>query len=150
VAVASKVFSQLCAACSPEGPKERWAVSMAFLDQSLRIYTAFQMADVTYHAAVWIGIVEVMPQEGCELIAPDEGAFINFLALAGSDSEFRAKVSRALSSYRLNPLEFENVRALSGTDNPNQEILSIAAELEDGRNPEHVRYATFHIYPRVM
>ena len=91
---------------------------MAFLDQFHRIYTAFEMADVTYHAVVWIGIVEVAPQEGCELIAPDEGAFINFLTPASSDSEFRAKVSRALSAYRLDPLEFQNVRPYQGPTTP--------------------------------
>jgi hypothetical protein len=36
------------------------------------------MAEVTYHAVVWIGVVGVVPQEGCELLAPQEGAFINF------------------------------------------------------------------------
>jgi hypothetical protein len=108
------------------------------------------MAEATYHAVVWIGVVGVVPQKGCELLAPDEGAFVNFLTLASSDSEYRAKVSGALSSYRLDPLEFEDVRPLSASDSPSQEILSIAAELEDCRNPKHVRYATFHTYPRVM
>jgi hypothetical protein len=108
------------------------------------------MAKVTYHAVVWIGVVGVAPQEGCELLATGEGAFINFLTLASSESEYRAKVSGALSSYRLDPLEFEDVRPLSASDNPSQEILSIAAELEENRNPKQVRYSTFHIYPRVM
>jgi hypothetical protein len=52
---------------------------------------------------VWIGVVGVVPQEGCELLAPHEGAFVNFLTLASSDSEYRAKVSGALSSYSLDP-----------------------------------------------
>jgi hypothetical protein len=108
------------------------------------------MAEVMYHAVVWIGVVGVAPQDGCELLAPNEGAFINFLTLASSDSEYRAKVRGALSHYRLDPLEFEDVRPLSDSDNPSQEILSIAAELEESRNPKHVRYATFHIFPRVM
>ena len=51
---------------------------------------------------------------------------------------------------RLDPLEFEDVRPLSDSDNPSQEILSIAAELEESGNPKHVRYATFHVFPRVM
>jgi hypothetical protein len=113
----------------------------------LRLYTASAMAEATYHAVVWIGVVEVVPQEGCEILAPDEGAFVNFLTLASSDSEYRAKVSGALSSYRLDPLEFDRVRPLSASDSPDEEILSIAAELEEGRNPKHVRYATFHTYP---
>ena len=116
----------------------------------MRLYTASAMAEVTYHAVVWIGVVGVVPQEGCELLAPQEGAFINFLTLASSESEYRAKVSGALSAYRLDPMEFEDVRPFSESDNPSQEIRSIAAELEESRNPKHVRYATFHTYPRVM
>ena len=81
---------------------------------------------------------------------PLRGAFVNLLTLASSDSEYRAKVSGPLSSYRLNPLEFENVRPLSASDSPDEEILSIAAELEEDRNLKHVRYSTFHTYPRVM
>ena len=115
-----------------------------------RAYILLAMAEVTYHAVVWIGVVGVVPQQGCELLAPQDGAFINFLTLASSESEYRAKVSGALSSYRLDPMEFEDVRPFSESDNPSQEILSIAAELEESRNPKHVRYATFHTYPRVM
>jgi len=108
------------------------------------------MAEATYHAVVWIGVVEAVPQEGCDMLAPDEGAFVNFLTLASSESEYRAKVSGALSTYRLNPMEFEDVRPFSESDNSSEEVRLIAAELEESRNPKHVRYATFHTYPRVM
>jgi hypothetical protein len=108
------------------------------------------MAEVKGQSQVWIGVASVVPREGCELLSPDEGAFVNFLTLAGSDSEYRAKVTGALGFYCLELLEFQDVRALSLSDKPSQEILSIAEELEESRNPEHVRYATFHIFPRVM
>jgi hypothetical protein len=117
---------------------------------SASAYILLAMAEVTYNGVVWIGVVGVVPQERCELLAPQEEAFINFLTLASSESEYRAKVSSALSPYRLDPMEFEDVRPFSESDNPSQEILSIAAELEESRNPKHVRYATFHTYPRVM
>jgi len=84
------------------------------------------------------------------MLASYQAAFVNFLTLATSDLEYRAKVSGCLSSYRLDPLEFEDVRPFSESDNPSQEILTIAADLEESRNPKHVRFATFHIYPRVM
>ena len=98
---------------------------------------------------VWIGVVGVIPREGCELLSPDKGAFVNFLTLASSDSEYRAKVTGALSHYRLELLEFEDVRPLSVSDMPSKEILAIAAELEENRNPHHVRYATFNTFPRM-
>ncbi len=52
-------------------------------------------------AVVWIGMVGMVPREGCELLSPDEGAYVNFLTLASSDSEYRAKVMGALSHYRV-------------------------------------------------
>lgn len=67
-------------------------------------------------AIVWIGLVGVVPLNDCELLSPEEGAYVNFLTLARSDSEYRAKVIGALSDYQLTLLEFENVRPLSESD----------------------------------
>ncbi len=108
------------------------------------------MAEASDQAVVWIGVAGVVPREGCELLSAGEGAFINFLTLASSEAEYRAKVVGALVYYRLELLEFEDVRALSQSDRPSEDILAIAAELELNNNPKHVRYATFHIFPRVM
>lgn len=102
------------------------------------------------NAVVWIGVVEIVPREGCGLLEPEEGAFVNFLTLAASDSEYRAKVIGALSDYRLELLGFEDVRPFSTSDRWSEEILQIAEELELDQNPQHVRYATFHTFPRRM
>jgi hypothetical protein len=99
---------------------------------------------------VWIGVVGVVPREGCELLSPDEGAYTNFLTLARGDSEYRAKVIGALFYYQLELLEFENVRPFSWSDTPSEEILAIAVKLEEERNPQHVVYATFNTFPRKM
>jgi hypothetical protein len=52
---------------------------------------------------------------------------------------YRAKVTGALSYYRLELLEFEDIRA-----------TLIAKELEESENPQHVHYATFNTFPRKM
>jgi hypothetical protein len=101
-------------------------------------------------AVVWIGVVGIVPRDGCELLSPDKGAYTNFLTLARSDSEYRSKVIGALFYYQLELLEFENVRPFSASDDPSKEILAIAAKLEEDRNPQHVRYATFNTFPRKM
>ena len=101
-------------------------------------------------AVVWIGVVGIIPREGCELLPPDEGAYVNFLTLAASDSEYRAKVIGALSYYRLELLEFDDVRPFSASDDQPEDILQIAAELEQTRDPKQVRYGTFHTFPRRM
>lgn len=99
---------------------------------------------------VWIGVVEIVPRDGCELLRPDEGAYVNFLTWAASDSEYRAKVIGALSYYRLELLEFDDVRPFSASDGQPEDILQIAEELEQTRDPKHVRYGTFHKFPRRM
>jgi hypothetical protein len=113
-------------------------------------YTASTMTETPAQTEVWIGVVGIVPREGCELLSPHEGAFVNFLTLAKNESEYRAKVTGALSFYRLELLEFEDVRPFSQSDRPSEEILTIAAELAESGNPKHVRYSTFHIFPRVM
>ena len=105
------------------------------------------MESVASDAVVWIGVVGVVPRDGCELLSPDKGAYVNFLTLATSDSEYRAKVMGTLSDYQLELLEFEDVRPLSPSDNPSEDILAIAEELEASRNARHVRYATFNTFP---
>ena len=74
-------------------------------------------------AEVWIGVVGIVQRKGCELLSPDEGAYVNFLTLAASDSEYRAKVMGVLSYHRLELLKFEDVRPLSASDKPSEEIL---------------------------
>jgi hypothetical protein len=110
-------------------------------------YTASAMAESNDQGVVWIGVVGVAPREGCELLSAGEGAFVNFLTLASSEAEYRAKVAGALVYYSLELLEFEDVRALSESDRSSTDIMAIAAELELNNNPKHVRYATFHIFP---
>ena len=112
-------------------------------------YTACMESDAA-DPVVWIGIVGVVPREACELLSAEEGAYVTFLTLATSDKEYRVKVIRALSYYRLELLEFQDVRRLPESDNTSEEILAIAEELEQNRNPEHVRYGTFHTFPRKM
>jgi hypothetical protein len=72
------------------------------------------------------------------------------LTLAGSEAEYRAKLAGALGYYCLELVDLEDVRPLSPSDGASEEIMSIAEELEQGNNPRHVRYSTFHIFPRVM
>ena len=99
---------------------------------------------------VWIGVVGVLPRNGCDVLSAEKGAFVNFLTLAVSESEYRAKVMGALSHYGLDLIEFQDVRPFSESHAPSEEILAIATELEGSHNLEHVRYATFHTFPRVM
>ena len=106
--------------------------------------------ETTDHIRVWIGVAGVIPVMGCELLAANEGAYINFLTLATSGSEYRTKLERTLNHYRLQLLELLDVRPFSLSDSSSEEIQTIAKELEDDGNLQHVRYSTFHTFPPVM
>jgi hypothetical protein len=47
-------------------------------------------------------------------------------------------------------LEFQDLRPLSKSDNSSEEILLVAEQLKRHGNPQHVRYSTFHTFPRAM
>jgi len=106
------------------------------------------MGEKSEQTQVWIAVVGVAPREGCELLSVNKGAYINFLTLANSEAEYRAKVSGALGYYCLELLEFEDVRPFSRSDGSSEEIVLIAEELERDNNPQQVRYSTFHTFPR--
>jgi hypothetical protein len=99
---------------------------------------------------VWIGVAGVIPQDGCELIDADQGAYTNFLTLAVDEAEYRSKVADVLRSYNLELLELNDIRPFSEADDPDDDILQIAREIQEQQNPKHVRYATFHTFPRTM
>jgi hypothetical protein len=84
---------------------------------------------------VWIGVVGVVPRDGCELLEPEEGAYVNFLTLAASDSEHRAKVIGALSYYRRFSVAFN--RILARSKRPPQ------------RSPKHIAASTPTMSARV-
>ena len=91
------------------------------------------MVEETGNTKVWIAVACVVPREGCELLSANKGAYVNFLTLANSESEYRAKISGALGSYCLELLGLEDVRPLSESDGASQEIMTIAEELETSR-----------------
>jgi hypothetical protein len=102
------------------------------------------------NAVVWIGVVSVVPRDACELLAAGKGAYVNFLTLARTDAEYRAKVSGALTHYQLELLEFESVMPFEESGSSSDELVTIANELQQGRNFQHVRYGRFHTFPRTM
>lgn len=99
---------------------------------------------------MWIAVAGVVPKEGCELISADQGAYTNFLTLASNEAEYRSKVADVLDYYHLELLELIDVRPFSEADDPDDDVLTIAREILEHHNPKHVRYATFHAFPRTM
>jgi hypothetical protein len=99
---------------------------------------------------VWMARIAVVPREGCDLLKPDKGAYVNVLTLAASRAECHLKVSTAMNDYLLEVLEVEDVSLFSDSSGASEELAAIAQELEKSGNPKHVRFETLHTFPRIM
>jgi len=67
---------------------------------------------------VWIAVAGVVPRDGCELLSPEEGAYVNFLTLARDEAECKSKLASVLNYYQLDLLELSDVRLFSLSDDP--------------------------------
>ena len=62
---------------------------------------------------VWIGLVGVLPLNDDTCIAGTKGAYVNALALVGTETEYHSVVATALEEMGLFAFEFEDVERLS-------------------------------------
>jgi hypothetical protein len=99
---------------------------------------------------VWMARIVVVPCEGCDLLDPDKGAYVNVLALATNEQECRVKIAAAMNHYHLEVVEVEDVFLFSDSSDASAELAGIAQELEESGNLKHVRFETLHTFPRIM
>ena len=60
--------------------------------------------------SVWIGLVDVVPDQGSSIFSDAKGAFVNVLALAASADDYDRAVRVALAPVGLNVVSIEGVR----------------------------------------
>jgi hypothetical protein len=100
---------------------------------------------------VWIGLVGVTPQRGAKrvLSAAAKGAFVNALAYAADEAEYKTAVEQALAGLGLAAHEFEDVETLSERTSKwevDDELRLLADEVATTGD---VRFGTFHNYTGV-
>ncbi len=99
---------------------------------------------------IWIGIAEVTPLAGCELLTRGvKGAYVSVLAWATSVEVFPIRVAKTFREKNLVLVDIEDAEPFASfiakwesTD----EILSIVEEVK--LDPHSVRYATFHSWKK--
>ncbi len=99
---------------------------------------------------VWMARVIVVPREGCDLLDPDKGAYVNVLTLAANGSECRVKIATAMNHNHLEVVGIEGVFLFSDSSDASAELATIAQELKESGNLKHVRFETLHTFPRVI
>ena len=98
------------------------------------------------HQAIWIGLADVMPVRGNDVLGNSKGAFVNVVARAGSSSEFCDLVQNELSVAGFITLSLEDVEPLQNrlsTHTVSEDILALCRELDAAGA---VRFGTFHSY----
>lgn len=95
----------------------------------------------------WIGLVEIIPNEGCELLAPGRAAFVNILTLAESPLEFAQKIERAIETYKAVVISITHCASCKTrfeTWIPPDEIRELHLALD---KPHQVLLSTLHTFP---
>lgn len=95
---------------------------------------------------IWIGLVNVIPNENCTVINANEGAYTNILAIAESSVEYRSKIKRVLKEYNLTVIDIEDEEPLEERQKKveiDEEIYEMSQEIF---NDNTVKFSTFHTY----
>ena len=98
---------------------------------------------------MWIGLIEVVPLSRGDLLKTVSGAFVNFLALAAHESEYRDQVQAAASAAALQTVSIEDTEPLRlrlKRTSVNEDLMSLAAEIEERGG---FKFGTFHTFTKV-
>jgi hypothetical protein len=99
-----------------------------------------------HRTEVWIGLVEVVPRPGTDLLGSVSGAFVNFLVLATNESEYRDRVQTATSECGLKTVKIEDIEPLRmrlSRTSIDDELMSLAEEIEKRGG---FKFGTFHTF----
>ncbi|HEV8198835.1 MAG TPA: hypothetical protein VGS03_02325 [Candidatus Polarisedimenticolia bacterium] len=98
---------------------------------------------------VWIGLIEVVPLPGVDTLGTVSGAFVNFLALAADESEYREQVQAATSEAGFQAMTVEDVEPLRlrlSRANVDAELMSLAEGIEARGG---FKFGTFHTFTQI-
>lgn len=94
----------------------------------------------------WIGLAKVEQRDRNGVLGDADGAYTNAIAIADGTSNFRTKVSRALTELGLRLTRLENAETLKARlskHSVDPELTTIAKEaIKTGQ----VRFGTFHAF----
>ena len=99
---------------------------------------------------LWIGLAEVRPLRGCDLLEDAKGAFVNIVTWARNTAEFTRKAKLVLGELRLFLVAVENSEPV---DSRREREGGFAESIEDiisraKDNPNAIIYSTFHLFEK--
>ena len=99
---------------------------------------------------IWIGLVEVRPLEGCEILEGAKGAFINVVMSAASSEDYRSKSESTAAEMKLFVVDIERLEPVMARRNRegdfNEEFEDMISRAAD--YPDEIVLGTFHLYDK--
>jgi hypothetical protein len=99
---------------------------------------------------LWIGMVEVRPKQGCEVLEGAKGAFVTVVTWAASATQYKRKAALVLGELNLLVVGVENAEPVDvrrerqgGFDETIEDVISRAES-----NPNAIIYSTFHLFDK--
>jgi hypothetical protein len=103
------------------------------------------MGMTTENKSMWIGLVEVSPQEDAEVLLDVSGAFVNVVTWASNEAQFREKAKIVMDKLKLAIMDVEDAEPIANRGVlENEELLDIVARVEN--NPNAIIYGTFQTW----
>ena len=107
------------------------------------------MTEETSSLEIWIGLIEVRPLEGCEILDDAKGAFINVVMWATSSEDYRRKSESTVAEMKLFVVDIERpepVTARRKREGLGEVLEDMISRSED--HPDEIVFGTFHLYSK--
>lgn len=116
--------------------------------RTMNIRTKEHMNNSPRGKQLWIGLVEVRPIKGTEVLTDAKGAFTNLVAWAFDAGEYRRSAELVLKKLGLHVLGVESVEPVSIRKEREGALKGEIEEMIDRaeNNPNAVIYGTFHTW----
>jgi hypothetical protein len=108
------------------------------------------MTKETSSMEIWIGLVEVRPLEGCEILDDAKGAFINVVMWATGSEDYRSKSESTVAEMKLFVVDIERPEPVIARRKREgdfcEELKDMISRSED--HPDEIVLGTFHLYSK--
>lgn len=95
---------------------------------------------------IWIGLVEVKPQPGTDALGKAKGAFVNVVALASTERDYKVLVDAAMAENGLSTIAYTDVARLAEWERSNR-LHPELAQLANGLTMEYpIQFDEFQSY----
>ena len=93
---------------------------------------------------VWIGLVHLRPERGCELIK--QNSFVQVVAFVKDAVEFSGELNIAAEHYKMTVVGIEDLEPFEDRLRSHLVAAELKTKAEEAKETGHLRFGTFHSY----